>query len=196
MKVNKICILEHDILGPGRRIGIWFQGCSLGCKGCIVPELWKDEGTTFTPEELFTAISPYKVEGVTLSGGEPFQQSREELLKFLKLLRDNRLGTWVYTGYTLQELLEKDFYRHIALIDVLVEGRYIEELDDGKPWRGSSNQRILLFSNRYTNAIVPEKRTLQIEITDSNILVLGIPPKGFLKELKNSLGSVGISVRL
>ena len=195
MIVNEIKLIEEDVLGPGRRVGVWFQGCSLRCKGCIVPELWKSEGKEYTPEELFSIISSFKIKEVSLSGGEPFEQDKNDLLKFLKLLKENDYGIWVYTGYTLEELIEKNFEELLIFIDVIVDGRYVEELNDGKPWRGSSNQRIILLSERYSNVKVPNKRKIQMEITENEIIIIGIPPKDFLKNLKNNLNHKEILIK-
>lgn len=187
MVINEVKIIEEDVLGPGKRVGVWFHGCSLACKGCIVPELWKLEGKRYTAEELFSLVSSFGIKEVTLSGGEPFEQDKQELLRFLKILKENEFGIWVYTGYTLEELIEKNFQDLLCFIDVLVDGRYIEELNDGKPWRGSSNQRIILLSKRYANAKVPDRRKIQLEITENGIIIIGIPPQDFLRNLKDNL---------
>lgn len=196
MNVSEICLIEHDVLGPGKRVGVWFQGCSLKCKGCIVPELWKKGGKELTPYEIFSKVSTFKIREITLSGGEPFEQNREEMLEFLRLLKINGFGVWVYTGYTLEELIDKNFGDHLLFIDVLVEGRYIEECDDGMPWRGSYNQRILLLSDRYKNVKVPKNRMIQIEIVENEILLIGIPPKDFTKNLKSIFKSSDMWFRL
>lgn len=192
MRVNKICLLENDVLGPGKRVGVWFQGCSLGCKGCIVPELWKKGGNEFTPKELFSTINRFGLKEVSLSGGEPFEQNKEEFLELLKILHKNNFGIWVYTGYTIEELMEKGFYDHLTFIDVLVDGRYIEDMNDGEPWKGSSNQRILLISNRYSDVRVPKRRVLQIEITEDSVMLLGIPTAGFWDSMHKSLDRINL----
>ncbi len=187
MTVSEVKLLEEDVLGPGKRVGVWFNGCNLNCKGCIVPELWKDKGTEYTSIQLFSLVSSFGIKEVTLSGGEPFQQDKTELKEFLKLLKENNFGVWIYTGYTLEELIEMDFEDLFDHIDVLVDGRYNEELNDGKPWRGSSNQRIILLSKRYLKAKLPDKRKIQLEITEKGVVLIGIPPKDFLKNLEKNL---------
>ncbi len=195
MIVSDVRLLEEDVLGPGKRVGVWFHGCNLNCKDCIVPELWKNQGKHYSPAELFSLVSSFGVKEISISGGEPFQQDKDELKEFLKLLKRDNFGVWVYTGYTLEELVDMDFVDLLDYIDVLVDGRYDDALNDGKPWRGSANQRIILLSKRYSWVKVPDKRKIQLEITEKGIILIGIPPKGFLRALENNLSQKDVAVK-
>ncbi len=194
MTVSEVKLIEEDVLGPGKRVGVWLHGCNLTCKGCIVPELWKRQGKQYSPAQLFSLVSSFGINEVSISGGEVFQQDKSELKEFLKLLKENNFGVWVYTGYTLEELIDMDFEDLLDYIDVLVDGRYKGELNDDKPWRGSSNQRIILLSKRYSQVKVPNKRKIQLEITENSIIVIGIPPKGFLKTFTKNLSQKEVAV--
>lgn len=88
-------------LGPGRRIGIWFQGCSIRCPGCISMDTWTHGRGTTTIAEVVDAISPWlsTADGITVSGGEPFDQ-REALFELLARLRAlTAADILVFTGY-------------------------------------------------------------------------------------------------
>jgi len=186
LNVNNIFKIEKDVLGPYERVGVWFQGCSLGCKGCIVPELWAFKPKKlYKAEELFKEITKYNLKEITISGGEPFQQPRNEFLKFLKILRENDFGIWVYSGYTIEELIKMEFIEHLKLIDVIVDGRYVEKLNNNDIWRGSSNQRIILLTDRYNNVSVKSKgRIIQIIIKKNEFYIIGIPPLKFYTLLR------------
>ena len=116
---------------------------------------------TYTVEQIaFTALeSPFNV---TFSGGDPFLQA-SELLAVCKLLKPYK-NIWVYTGYTYEELMIDPIKRSVLdYIDVLVDGKYIAELNDGKQWfKGSSNQRIIdcRMSSMLRKVVLYEKSAL------------------------------------
>jgi len=158
MKPDKLRIFERrspvKVLGPYARAVIWVQGCDFGCKGCIVPESW-DLGAAEEVEisELVAWVcSQPNIEGITLSGGEPMLQA-EALSSLIDQSREVRnLGVMCYTGYRLEylkahgDIAQKNL---LTKIDLLVDGTYQENLQADLLWRGSSNQRLLLLSNRY-----------------------------------------------
>lgn len=188
LKVREVLKIERDVLGPGERVGVWFQGCSLRCRGCMVPETWSSSsGKAYLAEELFSEIESFRLKEVTLSGGEPFEQDKKTLLKFLKLLRKNGYGIICYSGYQVEELINRGFGVHLNQIDLLIDGRYIPELDDGTPWRGSSNQRFILLSQRYRNTHLPQSRKVQIIVLEGKYMIVGIANKELINSLKDSL---------
>ena len=140
--------------GPGIRYVIFTQGCSKNCPGCHNPKSQPyDEGYLATADELMAAIEANPLlSGVTLSGGEPFDQAAA-LLPFVKRLKSERphLSLWAFSGYLYEDLLEgrpteaaRDL---LAEMDVLVDGPYMESLRTfDLLWRGSSNQRIIELS--------------------------------------------------
>jgi len=146
------------VLGPGKRAVIWVQGCPFACPGCIVPESWSTQGgEEMTVTSLVKWIlAQDEIEGITLSGGEPFQQSIA-LISLIEQVREVKdLGVMCFTGYKLEYLQERGSAAQkqlLGLIDLLVDGTYIEEQHGDLLWRGSHNQRLLPLTKRYKNLI-------------------------------------------
>ena len=147
--------------GPGWRVGLWVQGCSLLCtKDCLNPHYLPAEGGfVFPVEEIASAIERTReralepVEGVTMLGGEPTDQI-EPLTELLARVRAAGLSTMVYTGYTLEALKRKYGAQAEALLletDLLKDGPFREDrYRDDLQWRGSDNQRLYCLNDRYT----------------------------------------------
>jgi len=140
-------------LGPGKRTVVWLQGCTRSCPGCMVPEFQplvaREE---ILPESLALLVCSIEgIEGVTVSGGEPFLQAAA-LRRFLDSVRREGLSVMAYTGDLLEDLAASpsdDTRGLIGLIDILVDGPYRQDLDGGEMWRGSSNQGIHFLTDRY-----------------------------------------------
>lgn len=137
--------------GEGTRAVVFFAGCGHKCKGCHNKDFWdRNSGENFKLTEIANRIIPniHMIDGITVSGGEPFLQPLG-LFNLLSWAKSNNLNTWVYTGYTYENLIQKDILRRssfplLNLIDVLVDGPFVEELkDDNLKYKGSSNQRVL-----------------------------------------------------
>ena len=139
--------------GPGLRAVVWFQGCSLGCPGCFNHATHDPQGGyeshTETLAAEILAVSD-QIEGISISGGEPFQQPAA-LLELLYRLDGSHLSCLVFTGYTLPEVnrlpLGPEILRHL---DVLIAGRYAAGQHLGHGLLGSANQQIHLLTGRYT----------------------------------------------
>lgn len=188
LKVRSVLKIEQDVLGPGERVGVWFQGCTIRCSGCMVPESWDpSRGKSYTPFELFGEIKGFGIKEVTLSGGEPFDQDGESFLQLLTLLKEEDYGIVCYSGYQLEELLQRGFEEHLKKIDILIDGRYIPELDDNLPWRGSSNQRLILLSERYRDLVFPQSRKVQIIVLEGKYMIVGIADKELISTFRSSL---------
>lgn len=182
MVIKRICYPVRT-LGPGERAGVWTAGCSRRCRGCISPELQRAEnGREISEERILHAIErvPGQVDGVTISGGEPFDQPAA--LHRLVALLDGQVtdDILVFTGYTLAELRAKhdpDVDGALSHLAVLVDGPYLEALDDGVGLRGSANQRIHVFrhAERYAGAERQERAVQNISY-GSQLLMIGIPP--------------------
>ena len=145
----KICGIEPESIvdGPGFRYVVFVQGCPHHCHGCHNPESWSfGDGATMTVGEIFNEICNSEVSGVTFSGGEPFCQA-EALAELGKLVKSKNLSLMCYTGYTLEELQEKQdsaVDELLSLTDILVDGRYVEEERDlTLLYKGSRNQRVI-----------------------------------------------------
>jgi len=143
--------------GEGIRTTLFVSGCRNHCERCFQPETWAfDYGKPFTEETvqaILDSLKPAYVNGVTLLGGEPFEpENQRELVRLLKRVRAEypQKNVWSYSGYTLEEI-RGEGHPHcevteemLSMIDVLVDGRFVEALKDiGLKFRGSSNQRII-----------------------------------------------------
>ncbi len=147
--------------GDGIRVSLFVSGCTHNCKGCFNLE-YQDfsygEKMDFTvSEKIISLISKSQYKGLTLIGGEPFQNL--ELVEYVKPIRKfvddynktldidslSRKDIWVYSGYTLEQILKDEKKLELLkLTDVLVDGLFVEELLNLKlKFRGSSNQRVL-----------------------------------------------------
>ena len=141
--------------GDGLRVVLWLAGCDHHCKGCHNKITWDpSDGIDVnykTENELLEKLEPDYISGLTLSGGDPlFYRSRSDLLYLLQRLKTimaPEKNIWMYTGYTWEELMEDtdpDILEILEYIDVLVDGRFVEELKDNNyPWAGSTNQRVI-----------------------------------------------------
>ena len=153
-------IKKFDIAdGLGVRVSLFVSGCRNHCKGCQNPETWDfNFGKQFTPEtekEILDALAPEYIEGLTILGGEPFEEENQRVLTpFLEKVRATypEKDIWCYTGYIYEKDLQSSdgkkrcevTGRMLACIDVLVDGPFREDLLDlTLDFRGSSNQRIL-----------------------------------------------------
>jgi len=143
--------VDHtEIYGPGVRSAIWLKGCTLACEGCWNKQYWPAVGgELISVEELNARLNDIEgIEGITLLGGEPLQQS-SEVLELIKLQKENNRTVMMYSGYELDELdeIQKEC---VALSDIVILGRYKQELrNTNLRWRGSENQVLFSPTGRY-----------------------------------------------
>lgn len=146
-------IKSSRVNGPGRRLVVFFQGCGRRCEGCFNPETHPEEPRlVMTADELFRDFLGSGVEGITVSGGEPFLQ-RKGLRELLASARvEHGLSTVVYTGFTYEEILDNpEMSLCLGYADALVDGPYDHQRSEETLLaRGSTNQRIILLTGRYT----------------------------------------------
>ena len=132
--------------GPGFRTSIYCAGCSHACKGCHNPQSWDfNGGREMTTDEIMKIIEADPYADVTFSGGDPMYQA-EGFIELARAIRERTNKTiWCYTGFTYEALLKMPKQRELLeLIDVLVDGPFVESLrDPDLLFRGSSNQRII-----------------------------------------------------
>ena len=142
-------ITTDDMLnGDGLRTVLWVAGCTHRCQGCHNPITWDiDGGIPFDEDaekELFDKLSTDYISGLTFSGGDPlYPRNREEVTRLAKKCRElfPKKTIWLYTGFSWEEICDLEI---VPLVDVLVDGRFVKELFDGKlHWKGSSNQRVI-----------------------------------------------------
>lgn len=147
-------VAETRAEGPGVRFAVWVQGCTIRCDGCFNPLLWGSNGGTATyPRALADQAATAEVEGVTLLGGEPFEQA-PALAEFAALVRSNGLSVMAFTGYEREVLESADAPVGAAALlaetDLLVDGPYRAGAKDfTRPWVGSTNQRFHFLTERY-----------------------------------------------
>ncbi|MCO6010109.1 radical SAM protein [Actinoallomurus purpureus] len=192
-------------LGPGRRAGIWTQGCTIHCPGCLSRDTWEADPRTAIPVStvLGWLRSLDHVEGVTISGGEPFQQPEalRALLLGIRAWASPEVDVLVYSGYAASRLRRSARTRELLeLCDAVVAGPYIERLnqaDRGLRWRGSSNQQIIAVSDlgrkRYGDAERGgEAPHMQVSVDDNRIYYIGIPRRGDMERLTERLSLSGV----
>ena len=132
--------------GPGFRTSIYAAGCPNACPGCHNPESWDiRHGRRMTTDEILQKVLDDPFADVTFSGGDPMFQP-EGFAELAQAIKENsNKNIWCYTGYTFEQLLNNTRYtRLLQYIDVLVDGRFRQELrDESLYFRGSSNQRLI-----------------------------------------------------
>ena len=144
--------------GIGVRISLFVSGCTNHCKNCFQPQTWDfnfgEPFTSDTEEKILKMLEPDYIDGLTVLGGEPMEPSNQQALyPFLLKVKEKmpNKSIWVFSGFTLEEMREEGGYSNcdvtekiLSIIDVLVDGRFVEELKDiTLKFRGSSNQRLI-----------------------------------------------------
>lgn len=164
-------IKDCDIAnGTGVRVTLFVSGCTNHCKGCFQPETWNfeygEEFTAETEDRLLAMLAPAYIKGLTLLGGDPMEpKNQTALAPFLRRFRQQypEKDLWIYSGFTYEQMKTEGAYPRcevtdeiLAMADVLVDGRFIEEQKDiSLRFRGSSNQRLIdLNKTRAENKIV------------------------------------------
>lgn len=142
-------ITKDDMLnGDGLRTVLWVAGCSHGCKNCQNPITWDICGgipfDEAAKEELFAELKKSYISGITMSGGDPLHvKNRDEVGALIKEIHERfpDKTIWVYTGYQWEEVKDLPYMKYV---DVLVDGKFVEELKDlNLHWKGSSNQKVI-----------------------------------------------------
>ena len=168
-------------LGFGSRLGVWFQGCARHCAGCMSPEMQPFSRDPVPMEDVLSRIpGDIRPDGMTVSGGEPFDQSAALRLLVSWFLSAHTSDILVYTGYTLEALRERNdadtdwVLSHIA---ALADGEYEQENNPGTGLVGSSNQRLHVFSHhaRYLDFTRCQRRMQCID-ERGQLFLIGIPP--------------------
>lgn len=189
------------VLGPGNRYAVWTQGCLKKCRNCINPAGQKmDGGYEVTVKDIADdIIAQTGLQGVTISGGEPFLQfdALKELVSVVRSETD--CDIMLYSGYRLQEIIdrlgEKQAYSFFSQIDIFIDGEYVDELDYGSIYRGSDNQQVYFFTGRYAalrDQICSAKcRDLEFELTkEGQVFMIGVPPKNFYQNFIKRIGDI------
>jgi anaerobic ribonucleoside-triphosphate reductase activating protein len=182
---------DTEAEGPGRRFALWVQGCPIRCPGCCNPEMFDpDRGDTRSVDDviarLTTAAANTGIEGISVLGGEPFEQAAA-VARVARAARALGLTVMVYTGWTLDELRAREhgdagIADLLAHVDLLVDGRYDRDVPEpppplGRRWIGSSNQTMHFLTEAY-RADDPRMRaanTVEIRWTPEGLTINGWP---------------------
>ena len=167
--------------GPGARVVIWVQGCSLGCPGCFNPEMQSVAGgESVSADDLFERVVAVGsgVEGISVSGGEPLQQWRPLLAFLERVQRETQLSVLMFTGYTWEEIqCMPGAEAMLASVDVLIAGRYEKSLRAGDGLRSSENQTVHVLTGRYSERDLRSVPPAEVIVTaEGEILVSGVDP--------------------
>jgi anaerobic ribonucleoside-triphosphate reductase activating protein len=194
--------VHHPVttLGPGRRVGVWFQGCSVRCPGCISPDTWEPGRSLTSVGELVDALSCLSPisDGLTVSGGEPFDQP-EALAELLTAWRAiTSADVLVFTGHPFARLADW-LTLHPGLIDALVAGPFLKDASQSLALRGSDNQTLhLLTSLGRRNFASYERRATRADLrldamfdADGGVWFAGIPARGDFDRLRQRLRASG-----
>jgi len=192
-------------LGYGRRIGIWTQGCHIRCPGCVSRDTWNPEdGYTASLPDLLLQCRRWfdSADGVTISGGEPFEQP-EALFELLTMIRSAHSGDiLVFSGFERDFLLPHPVITD-GLVDVLVSGPYRSEIGQTLTLRGSDNQRIDLLTplarERYPididSRLWESPRRMDFFPTDTTLFMAGIPEPDWGESFRTALAARGFACR-
>jgi anaerobic ribonucleoside-triphosphate reductase activating protein len=198
------------VLGPGRRIGLWLQGCTIRCRGCVSRDTWPADPARAMPVAALLAwcrkVAAEGFDGVTISGGEPFDQPKP-----LAALLDG-LAAWrtaagldfdilCYSGYPLKTL-EKKHAKLLAKLDALIPEPYADGRPLGGLWRGSDNQTLVPLSPRggarYADSLAApqaeDAKRMQVSLQDGRLWFIGIPHRGDMAALEELCRARGLEL--
>lgn len=178
-------------LGPHNRIVVWTQGCTKHCEKCENPDLWElppDSSDELSVHEIATLLincaQTQQVRSITFSGGDPLEQAAD-LFDLLSLIRPYYQDILIYTGYTYDELTTLFGFENMKtfqqLCDVLVDGRYVDALNDNcSGLRGSTNQTIHYFNQNLRplyEDYLAQGRTISNYAVGTSVVSVGIHNK-------------------
>lgn len=185
LNIAQICPATYT-LGPGKRFALWVQGCPFSCVGCLAPDWIPFKNANVVDVETLgrQVLGIPDLEGITISGGEPVMQAQAlaHLVDYVRKVQP-QLSVLVFSGFKLADLRKKaDSDEGIAAlltrIDVLIDGLYIEDLNDGRGLRGSSNQKVHFLTERYVHLadqLTNGARKTEMHLMPAEILLVGVP---------------------
>lgn len=185
-------IQSSRVLGPYQRYILWVQGCPFSCVGCMTPDSQDmSAGTKVSIQSLVNEILYiHNNEGITITGGEPFMQAKELVIMIEKVKFYRDLGVIIYSGFTLEQLKnknDKNINRLLDLTDILIDGLYEDSLNDNtRALVGSTNQKIHRLTSRYDDVMNEyynnHRRDIEIHLNDNNMMIVGIPKRDTLND--------------
>ena len=206
IRVNRV---HHPVtaLGPGKRAGVWLQGCTIGCPGCMSRDTWSPQaGRLASVAALIGWLQTVAgdVDGVTISGGEPFDQP-QALAELLRAIHSWRVGAGraidvlCFSGYSLARLRRRHA-EALELVDAAITGPFRQDLPTRLIWRGSANQVLTALTplgrERYAPYVrlEPAEPALQVTVDDEAVRFIGVPRHGDLARLEERLLATGVSL--
>lgn len=195
LNIAATCSATHT-LGPGLRAAVWVQGCIFDCPGCVSPD-WKPLriARLISSEELVEELLALpNVSGLTFSGGEPMLQAKglAELARIARRKRD--MSIICFSGFTLEELQQHPpgpgVSELLAEIDVLIDGPYIQALNDNRGLRGSTNQRIHYLTDKIKEGDYNFEgcsRQAELHVGDGYAMLVGIPPSNLAESFRDAV---------
>ncbi|MEO8674374.1 MAG: 4Fe-4S cluster-binding domain-containing protein [Casimicrobiaceae bacterium] len=198
------------VLGPGRRIGLWVQGCTIHCRGCVSTDTWpRDPSKAIAVRDVLAwcrRVAPDSPDGVTISGGEPFEQAvaLRALLEGLIAWRHasgRDFDLLCYSGYPLKTL-ERKHAALLALLDAVIPEPYVDNLPQGNVWRGSRNQPLVPLSARgraryaaFEDVTAEQHgKRMQAAIDGGRVWMIGIPGRGDMAAVEALCADRGLAL--
>lgn len=210
LRVNRLRF-PVTVLGPGRRLGLWLQGCTIACPGCTSRDTWSPTaGVEMTVAELTAAcaeLGESGLDGITISGGEPFEQPAG-LFSLLGALHTWRaadgarrdIDILCYSGWSWRRL-QRHHAAILARLDAVISEPFVATRPQDRLWRGSANQRLVPLSplgrERYAaslDAPPDPASSLQLFRTGDQLEFIGIPPPGTWETLSSRLAPQGLEI--
>ncbi len=188
---------KSQVAGPGVRAVLWVTGCNRRCPGCIKPEFLPfNVGATKRIEEVAKVIlACKKIDGVTYSGGEPFEQSRG-LAELSRIVKAEGLNILAYSGYTLSSIIDHldRFGPLLEQLDWLVDGEYRAKNAGPLQYIGSDNQRLLKkqADGSFVQVQTAHQHEVQISFSKKGIRLTGFPDQDVQQSLTAALASRGV----
>jgi|SRR5271157_742039 len=197
---------SSKVNGPGIRVVAWVQGCTQHCPGCFNSTLWDHEPSNLVDADEFamlieTMAISYGCEGITMTGGEPFEQAEALSCLIRKVKEDGDLSIVIFTGYELGEL-ESSGNAAIKFIleniDLLIAGRYNQDNKSIRTWNSNADKTFHFLSDRYDSSIL-DQDSASIEINfskDAGALVYtGFPDAFDIQAFSDILQESGLQLR-
>jgi len=210
IRINKVHY-PVTALGPGSRVGIWVQGCSIGCDGCISKDTWpadagREVAVPELVEELLAVIeSDPTLTGLTISGGEPTEQAQavqeviESLRDRVKISEGRELDVLLYSGLAWKALNTR-FPELVSAVDAVIAEPFVANRAPGPTWAGSANQSLRILTDlgraRFPQTAESEddRPQLQVVVRDGKLWTVGIPRPDDLERMRALAALRGVEI--
>lgn len=206
LSINRV-LAPITVLGAGRRVGVWVQGCALACPGCTSVDTWdRARGTQHEPEELAVTIADQvkleNLDGLTITGGEPLDQP-DQLATLVMELRA-QLATWpkaatfdvlLFSGYSTKAATRRGGSLW-SLLDAAVCGPYRYQLPSDVPLVASSNQELIVLTDvgRSKYPLEHAAPRMQLASDGESLTMVGLPRPGELDLFASRLAERGVKL--